>query len=156
MAQELGVNRVTLHRWVGTKDSLLVEVIWKLTEDSLVAAWDQLRDSPGPRVPAILGRWLRDTLEQPGARKIALTHDEHFMRLMTLGSHNYQPRLVRTVRSYIAEDVAENRIRSTLSLDELAYASVRIAESYHYLPTITGQPPDPDSAERVLRELLRP
>ena len=26
LAQELGVNRVTLHRWVGTRDALIVEV----------------------------------------------------------------------------------------------------------------------------------
>jgi hypothetical protein len=35
------------------------------------------------------------------------------------------------------------------------YASVRIAESYHYLPTIAGAP-DPDGAERVLHALLHP
>jgi AcrR family transcriptional regulator len=156
MAQELGVNRVTMHRWIGTKDSLLVEVIWSLTETSIVAAWEKLRNSPGPRVPVVLSQFLRDTLEQPGARKIALTHDEHFMRLMTFSDYGYHPRLVALIRTYLAEDIAEGRIRSSLSLDELAYAAVRIAESYHYLPTMAGQPPDPDGAERTLRELLRP
>ena len=28
IAQELGVNRVTLYRWVGSRDRLLVEVLW--------------------------------------------------------------------------------------------------------------------------------
>jgi AcrR family transcriptional regulator len=156
IAQEMGVNRVTLHRWVGTKDSLLVEVIWSLTERSLSQAWEELRDTPGPRVPKALGRHLRATLEQPGARQIALQHDEHFMRLMTLSSYGYHPRLVALIRGYIAEDLAGHRVHSSLSLDDLAYATVRIADSYHYLPTITGQLPDPEGAERVLGELLRP
>src|SRR4051794_5962256 len=30
MADELGVNRVTLYRWVGSREQLLVEVIWSL------------------------------------------------------------------------------------------------------------------------------
>ena len=30
LAEELGVNRVTLYRWVGSRDQLLVEVIWSL------------------------------------------------------------------------------------------------------------------------------
>lgn len=155
IAHELGVNRVTLHRWVGTKDSLLVEVIWSLTHKSLSLAWEAMRDSPGPRVPSVLARHLRATLEQPGARQIAVQNDEHFMRLMTLASYGYHTRLVSLIRGYIAEDLAEHRIRSSLTLDDLAYASVRIADSYHYLPTITGEPPDPDGAERILSEILR-
>ena len=30
LATELGVNRVTLYRWVGSREKLLVEVIWDL------------------------------------------------------------------------------------------------------------------------------
>src|SRR3954468_17932201 len=30
LAQELGVNRVTLYRWVGSRDKLLAEVAWAL------------------------------------------------------------------------------------------------------------------------------
>ena len=35
LARELGVNRVTLYRWVGSREQLLVEVIWSLAELSL-------------------------------------------------------------------------------------------------------------------------
>ena len=28
LASELGVNRVTLYRWVGSRDALMVEVLW--------------------------------------------------------------------------------------------------------------------------------
>jgi hypothetical protein len=30
LAAELGVNRVTLYRWVGSRDALMVEVLWSL------------------------------------------------------------------------------------------------------------------------------
>src|SRR4051812_10411968 len=41
LAAELGVNRVTLYRWVGSREQLLVEVVWSLarrTLDDLEAA----------------------------------------------------------------------------------------------------------------------
>ena len=35
MAEELGVNRVTLYRWVGSREQLLVEVVWSLASVTL-------------------------------------------------------------------------------------------------------------------------
>src|SRR4051812_50088979 len=35
LADELGVNRVTLYRWVGSREQLLVEVIWSLASRTL-------------------------------------------------------------------------------------------------------------------------
>ncbi|MFQ6328084.1 QsdR family transcriptional regulator [Nocardia sp. CWNU-33] len=154
LATELAVNRVTLYRWVGSRDELLVEIIWSLTDATLRDEWERLRDLPGSRVPALLAAYLRSILAQPGARKFALEENERAMKLLTLASNGFQPRLVRAVADYLARDLEEQRITTTLTLDELAYASVRIAESFHYLPTIAGAPPDPDGAERVLRALL--
>jgi hypothetical protein len=94
-------------------------------------------------------------MTQPGGRRWSLEENTRAMRLMTLAEHGYQPRLVAAVRDYVSQDVAEGRIRSPLPLDDLAFASVRITESYYYLPTIAGRPPDPDGAERVLAALLR-
>src|SRR3981081_2735542 len=35
LAEELGVNRVTLYRWFGSRDRFLVEVIWSLARRTL-------------------------------------------------------------------------------------------------------------------------
>src|ERR1700759_3697415 len=35
LAEELGVNRVTLYRWVGSRAKLLVEAVWALAEQGL-------------------------------------------------------------------------------------------------------------------------
>src|SRR2546428_3195536 len=35
LADELGVNRVTLYRWVGSREQLLVEVVWSLAQRPL-------------------------------------------------------------------------------------------------------------------------
>ncbi|WP_329067876.1 QsdR family transcriptional regulator [Amycolatopsis sp. NBC_01480] len=155
LAEELGVNRVTLYRWVGSRDVLLVEVIWRLTEETLTREWEKLANVRGPRVPRMLGAYLRDTMSQPGARHFLVTENERAMRLFTLASHGFQPRFLAAVRYYLSLDIETGRISSPLAVDDLAYVTVRIAESYQYLPTIAGAAPDPDTAERVLTALLR-
>jgi hypothetical protein len=40
-------------------------------------------------------------------------------------------------------------------LDDLAYTVLRVTESFHYLPTITGEPADPERATLVLKAILR-
>src|SRR5262245_12296676 len=59
IADDLGVNRVTLHRWVGTRDALILEVVWPLAEAALAAQWARFESSPGPRVPRVVGGYLR-------------------------------------------------------------------------------------------------
>ncbi|SFK07313.1 QsdR family transcriptional regulator [Amycolatopsis sacchari] len=154
LAQELGVNRVTLQRWVGTRDALIVEVVWPLTQATLDREWAKVESLPGPRVPPLVGGYLRANLFRGPAQRFLLEENERAMKIFTLASYGYQPRLVAAVRGYLEDDVRTGRITSRLSLDELAYATVRIAESYAYLPTITGQNPDPAGAERVLDAFL--
>jgi hypothetical protein len=134
----------------------LVEVIWRLTEKTLATEWAKLEAVQGPRVPALLGAYLRDTQSQPGARHFLVTENERAMKLFTLASNGFQPRFLAAVRYYLSLDVESGRISSSLTLDDLTFVAVRIAESYQYLPTIVGAPADPEGAERVLAAILRP
>ncbi|TYK53212.1 QsdR family transcriptional regulator [Actinomadura decatromicini] len=156
LAAELGVSRVTLYRWVGTREQLLVEVIWSLTERTLRDEWERLASEPGPRVPELMVRLLRAIWDQPGARRFLEQENDLAMRLLTLKSHGFQPRLLDLIREKVAEDLADGRVSTPLPLDDLAYTVLRVTESFHYLPTITGEPADPDAAGRVLAALLPP
>ena len=48
LADELGVNRVTLYRWVGSRDQLLVEVVWSLARRTLAQAEADVAAPRGP------------------------------------------------------------------------------------------------------------
>jgi len=154
LAEELGVNRVTLYRWVGGREQLLVEVLWSMTQYRFDKILAELSDHRGPRVPELLRRWTRITVDAPGIRTFLYGENELAMRLLTLESGGFQPRLLGLVRQCIEEDIAEGRFDSPLPVDELAFAAVRICESYIYLPVITGAPADPDKVYRVLDVLM--
>jgi AcrR family transcriptional regulator len=156
LAAELGVNRVTLYRWVGSRNDLLVEVLWSMTRWRFNAIWTALSDQPGPRVPEGLRQWIAITVDSPGIRAFLYGESELAMRLLTLDSGGFQPRLLALIRERIVADIDEGRIDSPLPIDELAYAVLRICESYIYLPVISGQPTDPEKAYRVLAVLMPP
>jgi AcrR family transcriptional regulator len=48
IAEQLGVHRVTLYRWIGSRDRLLVEGIWSLA-DRAIATSDQSTKARGAK-----------------------------------------------------------------------------------------------------------
>ena len=156
VAGRLGVSRVTLYRWVGTREQLLVEVIWSLTARTMDQQWARLESLPGPRVPDLVGGLLHAVWDQPGSRLFLERENALAMSLLTLKEHGFQPRMLEYLRDKLANDIATGRVQSALPLDDLAYTVLRIAESFHYLPTITGEPADPDRATQVLKAILQP
>jgi AcrR family transcriptional regulator len=146
VAAELGVNRVTLYRWVGSREQLLVEIVWGLarrTLDDLVAA-----DAGGEgRQVRILMAFLEATLAHPGMQRWLSEEGESAMRLLTRHDTDFQPRLIAAVEDLI--DPADP------DRHEVAYALVRVIESYTYLDLITGERPEAGRAEPIFRRLLQ-
>ncbi|GAA2863459.1 QsdR family transcriptional regulator [Pseudonocardia halophobica] len=153
LAAELGVNRATVYRWVGSRELLLCEVVWSLTERTLRRE-PPAADGSGSRLAAVLSRFVTDTLAHRGMRRFLEEEGECALRLLTLSSGGFQPRLVGLVRELAAAETAAGRLASPIPLDDLAYTLVRVIESYVYLRTITGEEPDGTRAARVLQALL--
>ena len=56
LADELGIGRATLFRWVGNKDLLIGEILWSLYEP----LWRQaMAETPGNGVDYIVGVYRR-------------------------------------------------------------------------------------------------
>lgn len=160
LADDLGVNRATLYRWVGSREQLLVEILWSLshrTFDKLVAG--SAMSEPRPersRSASVLDAWLHAVIGNAGMRAFVQGEGELALRLLTTRVTDYQSRLRGFVGSLIAEDLDAGRMRTEIPLEDLTYVVVRIIESYVYLSLITGEEPDADRASRVLHALLPP
>src|SRR5204862_5474609 len=50
LASELGVGRATLYRWVGSREQLLGEVLWSMTEPGLAQARARAKGKGAERV----------------------------------------------------------------------------------------------------------
>src|SRR3954466_3953668 len=155
LAHELGVNRVTLYRWVGSRDKLLVEVVWALAEQGLVFAKDQTSANGAERVVEIVTRFLRLVIDNAGMQRWLSEEGEHAMRLLTRHDAGFQPRLIQAIEDLLKEETDAGDLALPVDLHELAYVIVRVIESYTYLDLITGEAPDARRAAPLLRMLLR-
>jgi AcrR family transcriptional regulator len=155
LAQELGVNRVTLYRWVGSRDKLLVEVVWSLARQTLDLSTRETKACGAERIVQTVTRFLRLVIANPGMRRWLAEEGEHAMRLLTRHDAGFQPRLIRAIEELLDEEAEAGELTLPVDLHELAYVIVRLIESYTYLDLITGDPPDAGRAEPILRMLLR-
>ena len=151
LATELGVNRVTLYRWFGSRDRFLVEVLWSLTSQTLAGIEASVRARGGERIVEIVTRFLEAVISNGGMQRWLAEEGEHAMRLLTRHETGFQPRLIEAVERLLREEALE------LPVDrhELAFVIVRLIESYTYLDLITGERPDAARAAPILRMLLR-
>jgi AcrR family transcriptional regulator len=156
LAHELGVNRVTLYRWVGSREQLLVEVVWSAAQRTL----DDLDRTTAPSAPqravTVLMGFLEATLAHPGMQRWLADEGEYAMRLLTRHETDFQPRLIAAVEDLLGREEAAGRIEG-LGADrhEVAYAVVRMIESYTYLDLITGERPDAGRGRPIFARLLR-
>jgi len=151
MAAELDVNRVTLYRWVGSRETLLVEIIWGLAERTLAAVEEETGGLGPERVVEVVTRFTEVVIANPGMQRWLGEEGELAMRLLTRSDRGFQPRLIGYVEALLEREQVE------LAADrrEIAYVIVRLIESYTYLDLILGERPDARRAEPILRLLLR-
>ena len=151
MAGELDVNRVTLYRWIGSREQLLVDIVWGLAERTLTDVARGVRGGGAERVVAIVTRFVEVVIANPGMQRWLADEGELAMRLLTRSDRGFQPRLIDWVDGLLESEGVE------LDADrrEVAYVIVRVIESYTYLDLILGERPDARRAEPILRLLLR-
>jgi AcrR family transcriptional regulator len=155
LALELQINRVTLYRWVGSRDQLLVEVIWSLGERTIEKIDAAVTASGSERVVQVVSRFIDTVLGHAGMRRWIADEGESAMRLLTIQDKGFQQRLIGRVEGLLEEEIGAGRLEVSADVREVAYVIVRVIESYVYLDLITGEEPEPGRAEPILRMLLR-
>jgi AcrR family transcriptional regulator len=155
IADELGVNRVTLYRWVGSRERLLVEIVWSLATRTLENVEAGVRARGSERIVRIVTRFLDAVITNAGMRRWLAEEGELAMRLLTRHDTDFQPRLIDAMHALLLEESDAGRLQLPADLREVAYVVVRVIESYTYLDLILGEQPDARRAEPILRLLLR-
>ena len=154
IAAELGVNRVTLYRWVGSKELLLGEVISGLARDTLANA---RKDVPGhgpDHVAAVVGRVVQQIHTFEPMRRF-LAHDPQYaLRVLTSSESTVHRGSVESMRELLADEVERGALGTEVDLGDLAYVVVRIGESFLYSDLIIGEEPNVERAGQMVRLLL--
>jgi hypothetical protein len=155
LAADLGVTRVTLHRWVGSRDDLLGEVLWSLAAQTFAEADRATRARGGRRVARVVGRFIETVNANPGMRDFIAGDPEQALRILTTKATPVQARSVEATEALIRDEEAAGRLRPPMAAHDLAYVIVRISESFLYADIIAGEAPDAAKARAAIEALLR-
>ena len=155
LAVELGIGRTTLYRKAGSRDQVLGEVMWFLTRHAIVRALYQASGLTGAaRVRRVIQEFLVFISAQPSLRRLLEQEPEAALRVLTSKHGIVQQGVVDALERLLA---AEERhgFRPVLDRSTLAYAIVRIGESFLYADVIADKEPDVRKAVEVVAQLLR-
>ncbi|NGY65201.1 TetR/AcrR family transcriptional regulator [Lentzea sp. NEAU-D13] len=152
LATKAGIGRATLYRRYGDRDRVLGEVLWVITQRAWARLWQASPQRGMARVIAVLDQAMRDTVASPPLRALLERDPETALRVLTSQQGVVQHRLVTGLAGLIRAERGDDT--SEIPLTKLAYAVVRLAESFCYSDIITGAPADIDTATDIIRKLL--
>ncbi|MGJ8669952.1 MAG: QsdR family transcriptional regulator [Oceanococcus sp.] len=154
LAEQLGVSRITVNRWLGKRHELLADILWSLASSTLIKEMEAQDGVGSARIAKALAKAVAATIDNPGMQAFLDSEGETAMRLATSFEGGMQTRLITLIQSILQKAVDAGTYTPQLDLGELAYAVVRIGESFIYRRFITGEPPHAESLEPLYRLLL--
>jgi AcrR family transcriptional regulator len=157
LADELGVSRATLFRRVGGREELLTEALWVLTERTLEAAaaqWEAERPDGELHTPGT-GRNVNAAVSQSKSLRRLLDDEPALtLRVLTDPRGRVQTGIVTFIEALLRRDIAEFGLVSVIEPDALAYALVRLGESFLYADVLAARKPDVATADRLQLAVL--
>ena len=154
IARELGLARATMHRWFGTRDQLLGEMLANLAEERILAI---RRKTPGRGPRALLAcfdRFNREVAATRGLGVLLAQEQERALRILISSGGAVQPRMVALIERLLDEEVEAGAFAPAIAPRTLAYAIVRLAESFLYNDAMVGILGDTERLHEVEAVLL--
>ena len=158
LAEELGIGRATLMRWVCNKDLLMGEILWSLYKGIYDQVIEQARIDHPKRGIDFLGQIYHEVnLALINARPM---HDflaaepQWGLQLLTSNVSGLQKRLIDEWEALFKEEINAGRINPEMDASSLAYYIIRIGEGAIYCDLICGRTPEPERAAQAFRLLV--
>lgn len=157
LAEKLGVSRTTLFRNAGTREDLLGEALGQITEGTLLLAqrrW-QAERPPGALHSPGTGRHINALVSESAALHRLLDEEPALtIRLLTDPRGRVQTSVVAFVEALLRRDMQEFGFEPIIEPDALAYALVRLGESFLYADILAARAPDVATANRLQQALV--
>jgi AcrR family transcriptional regulator len=156
LAAELGVSRATAYRWVGNNEQLAGSVIASLSLEVYRRALHGARGRGAARIADMMARGMRLIAGSEAYRAFLERDPERGLRIVASKASRVQATTIALHQQLIEEEIRAGHLRLTVDPHTMAYALVRIAESFLYADLIAGEKPDIDKAVEIVKLMLRP
>ena len=154
IAAELGLGRATVHRWFGTREALIGEVVVRASAPVLDEARAKAGGTGGPALLETFDRFNRNLADAPALRQFVEAEREAALRIITSRNGVVQPRMVEMITELISDEVESGAYEPPVEPAVLSYAIVRLAEAFLFNDTALGSRGDLDRLREVEAALL--
>jgi len=154
IAGELGLGRATVHRWFGTREALIGEVVVLAAAPVLEASRTEARGRGGRALLETFDRFNRRLADAPALRQFVEAEREAALRIITSRSGIVQPRIVAMITGLIEDEARAGKYDPPVEPSVLGYAIVRLAEAFLFNDTALGSRGDLDRLREVEAALL--
>ena len=157
LADELGVSRVTLFRRVGGREELISQALWRLTERMLeiaVERWEAERPEGELHTPGTIRHINAMVAGSAGLRRLLDDEPALTMRVLTDPRGRVQSGIVALNEVLLRRDMEEFGLVTIIEPSALAYALVRLGESFLYADVIAARKPDVATANRLQQAII--
>lgn len=143
LANAVGVSRVTLYRWVGSKDRLIEEVLWSYAKLNFEKA---KKTAPGTGVEHIVEthrRFMTDLGGFEPMRRFVLNNPASAIRIQTNDPSSAHGRVIIASATQLVEQVAAGHLQLHASPERLAEIIVFTNGALLYSALVGGRDPAP-------------
>jgi AcrR family transcriptional regulator len=154
LAEELGISRATAYRWAGNAEALTARVIAQLGEETFHRCVREARGKGWERILDAHARGLRAIASFKPYRIFLERDPEAALRIVASKQGAPQQTTIRLTQEHLEREARAGRIHLSVDAHTLAYAIVRISESFLYADLIAGEEPDVNKAVEILRLLF--
>ncbi len=157
LADELGVSRVTLFRRVGSREELISQALWRLTERMLeiaVERWEAERPEGELHTPGTIRHINTMVAGSKGLRRLLDDEPALTLRVLTDPRGRVQSGIVAFNEVLLRRDMEEFGLVPITEPSALAYALVRLGESFLYADVIAARKPDVETANRLQQAII--
>jgi AcrR family transcriptional regulator len=155
LAAELGVSRATAYRWVGNAEQLAGLVVAGIVDDTFARTLREGRGQGEERIVDVTARGLRYVATSEPYRAFLARDPQKALRIVASKEGPVQVRTIAHHEALLREEIERGNLTLPVDPHTMAYALVRIAESFLYADIIAGEEIDLDKAMEIIKLMLR-
>ena len=147
LAEELGVSRATLFRWIGNKDLLMGEIMWSLYEPPVMQARQSCSGDGVEYVVDVFRQVNTAILTYQPMRNWLHADGQYALSILSSKNSPYHDRMVELNTDLLTRETDKGTIHPAMNVASLSYFMCRIGQSCVFSEMIIGQEPDLDQLE---------
>lgn len=142
LSKAVGVSRVTLYRWQGSREQLIEDIIWSFAKPALDRICNEVPGEGVMHTVEVLRRFMSAAGRFEPLRRFVQANPTTSVRMQTLNTATAHGRLIEATATHLMRQESQGHMALTISARELAELIITTNCALLYGSIIRDEPPD--------------